>query len=243
MNEREFAECIAFLCAAVGKEMSAEQMKAWYAMLGDLSYSQLKAGIIATVRSYSFAGFPAVGVIRENCGAKSGNIATKDKPTLAWGDVRRAISRVGGYDSPKFDDPIIHATIRQLGGWVALCDSTAEELVWREKDFLRTYSALSPLNLPDEQTDRLTGISERENGPALPVKLVEVGCLAAGTQGERRIVEQPKIGRIDESGPAADLAKRLTFDDRDETEPTTTFITRTRDEQLSAMRSMTARVT
>jgi hypothetical protein len=237
MTDREFAEGIAVLCAAVGKEMTADQMRAWKVMFEDLTAEQFKDGIVKTIRSYTFAGFPPIGVIRDNCGAKSGIIATKDRPTLAWGDVRRAISRVGGYDSPKFDDPIIHATIRQLGGWVALCDSTADELVWREKDFLRTYAALSPLNLPDEQIERLTGIAERENGPALPVKLVEVGCLTAGSHGERRIVEEPKIARISESGPAADLAKRLTFDDRDETEPTTPIITRTRDEQVAALRS------
>lgn len=240
MTEREFAECVALLCASVGKEMTLEQSKAWYAMLGDLRVEQLKAGIIATIRSYTFAGFPPIGVIRDNCGAKSGTIATKDRPTLAWGEVRRQISRCGYMDSPKFDDQIIHATIRQLGGWVALCDSTSEDLVWREKDFLRTYAALMPLNLPDEQTVRLAGEAERVNGPAFPVNVVEIGCLTTGTHGERRRIEEPETKRISGPSPAAEiLAKRLDFDDRESSvvsdKPAQA---RSREDQLSLLKAM-----
>lgn len=237
MTEREFIEGIAMLCATVGKEMPAEQIKSWRLMFDDLTGEQFKAGIVATVRSYTFAGFPPVGVIRENCGAKSGTVATKDRPLIAWGDVRRAISRVGGYDSPNFEDPLIHAVIWQLGGWPALCDATTEELVWREKDFRQTYAAMMQMNVPDEQLERLAGIAEKENGPCFPALIVDVGCLAVGTSGEHRRVEEPESKRIGGPSPAAALATKLEFDHREEKEILRLPV-RSKDDQLAMLARM-----
>jgi len=241
MTEREFGTCIGLLCAAVGKEMAEDQSAAWYAMLGDLSCDQLKAGIVATIRSYTFAGFPPIGIIRENCGAKSGVIAAKDRPTLAWEAVRRAIRKVGAYKSVHFHDENINAAIRSMGGWVTLCDATIEDLVWREKDFKSNYSALTTCDLPEEMTERLTGIIEKENGPAFTVPVAEVGCLTLGTYAITERREEPKAPeptRIGTPLAAEQLAKRLTFDDRPDEQPKPPQ--RTKDEMLAALMEMTS---
>lgn len=58
----------------------------------------------------------SVAELREFCGVASGRINVKDRPLLAWQAVLEAISKVGAYVSPDFDDSVINATIRQLGG-------------------------------------------------------------------------------------------------------------------------------
>lgn len=232
MTEREFIEGIAVLCSSVGKDMTADQMKSWRVMFDDLTGEQFRAGIIATIRSYKFAGFPPIGVIRENCGVIGGTITAKDRPTLAWEAVRRAINRVGGYDSPDFDDRHINAAIRAIGGWVALCDSTSEELVWREKDFLRNYSALVQLTLEEEQTARLAGIIEKTNGTALPAPLVNVGCLTVGTNGITRRIEIVESKRIGPTPAARLLANKL---DSERPEAVKRIPLKSKTEQLAAL--------
>lgn len=203
----------------------------------DLPIDAVERAAMRAIRECQF--MPSVFELRQLAGA-TGAITAKDKPTLAWCDVRRAISRIGAYESPDFDDPIINATIREMGGWVLLCDSTIEELVWREKDFLRIYAALSTCNLPDERTERLAGIIEKENGSALPAPVVDVGCLTVGTSGVTRHLTEPPILRIEGASPAAELAKRLEFDDRDEPKPATQPV-RSREEQLAALSALKGR--
>lgn len=235
MTEKEFAACIALLCASIGKEMSREQSSAWFTMLSDLTFEQLKAGIVTTIRDYKFAGFPPIGVIRDNCGVKSGHIQAKDKPTLAWEAVRRAINRVGAYDSPKFDDAVINAALRSLGGWVAVCDWTVEELPWRQKEFMAAYASLAGVQVEAEICGRLAGIAEKENGPVLPVREVDVGCLTTGGVGERRLIDdRGEVQALPVRDPAiAGLAKRLEVQS-EPIEPKR-LPSRSRDEQIAAL--------
>lgn len=58
----------------------------------------------------------------------------------AWGKVLQAIRMVGSYDSVVFDDPVIHAAIMELGGWVELCHSDTKSLVFIGKQFEKIYS-------------------------------------------------------------------------------------------------------
>lgn len=227
MTEREFASCIALLCASVGREMSAEQLRAWYGMLGDLSVEQLKAGIVATLRTYTFAGFPPIGTIRQNSGVTSGRIDANDRLLLAWQAVRAAISKVGAHDSPDFDDRAINATIRELGGWPLLCYTPSEEMQWLEKRFVAIYRAMCSVNLPDDLTQRLAGITEignvRNGHPSAPIPVAQVRCLTSpnvAAEPITRRIEQREVPKL--SGPqiaSAKLAERLTFDDREPEPP------------------------
>lgn len=230
-------QLVTMLAEATGRKLSADGLMAYEIALSDVSLESLNRAALNLLRSSKFMPTPAE--IREAAGAVTGQIAAKDRPTLAWEAVRRAISRVGAYDSVEFDDVIIHAAIRSMGGWAALCDSTSEEMVWREKDFLRTYGALMNLPLGSEQTERLSGISERENGRVIPVRVVRVGCLTTETSGEQRFIEQQKPARI--TGPtvaAEHLVKRLECDDR---KPLVHVPRRSVDEQLKLISAIGSR--
>ena len=236
MNQREFAECVALICSTVGKEMPVEQSRAWFAMLGDLTVEQLKVGIVNALRDYTFAGFPPVGKIREAAGVRSGVLQSQDRATLAWEAVRRAIRQVGGYNSPDFEDKVINACIRGMGGWVAMCDTPEAEMVWREKTFLQNYATLSKCPLPDEQTCRLAGITEKTNGSALPAPVAIVGCLSVGTSGVKNVVVQPSdVKRL--PGPNVAAAKLAKSVDCEQT-PVKRLPVKSKAEQLAALRSL-----
>ncbi len=58
--------------------------------------------------------------------------------TLAWDAVRRAMDALDVYGNPDFG-PLVNAVVRNLGGWVYLCEQKLSELEWRRKDFERIY--------------------------------------------------------------------------------------------------------
>jgi hypothetical protein len=57
----------------------------------------------------------------------------------AWSTVAQAIREVGGYSSVVFDDPLIHAVIADMGGWMRLCQILISELPFREHVFVARY--------------------------------------------------------------------------------------------------------
>lgn len=66
-----------------------------------------------------------------------------DRALIAWGRVSRAMSEVGAYASVDFGDPVIHATVRELGGWSMICRVPNDEQQFLQKrfcDFFRTYT-------------------------------------------------------------------------------------------------------
>ena len=85
-----------------------------------------------------------------------------DRGTLAWSKVIGAIRRRGPWPSVGFDDPVIHTVIDEMGGWPAVCAWTNDELPFRERDFLRRYSAW--MRVPDPpHPPYLKGITQSQN--------------------------------------------------------------------------------
>lgn len=64
-----------------------------------------------------------------------------DKAAVAWGKAYEAAARVGAYTDVVFDDPVIHATIQDLGGWVKFCRTETEELSYLQHRFTESYRA------------------------------------------------------------------------------------------------------
>ena len=129
MNQSEFARCMAVLSAGVGRDVPVEMMRVWFSVLGDVSESQLQAGIIKTLQSYKFSGFPPIALIREHCGCESIAVNLDDKANAAWSTLLQAMRRIGGYQSVQWDDPAIPAAIEAVAqSWASLCEMPSAEL-------------------------------------------------------------------------------------------------------------------
>ena len=78
-----------------------------------------------------------------------------------------AIRFQGGYRTIAFDDPVIHATVRNLGGWVQLTDATSEDLSrFIQPRFVKTYSALAQMGITESEAAPLFGLIDRDNTKA-----------------------------------------------------------------------------
>lgn len=180
MEIGEFAKCMAVLASGVGREMPDEMVEVWYQVLGDLSVGQLRRGIVEALRTHKFAGFPPVGVIRDlSIGPQEQRaLSGQDRAVAVWSRVHEALSRVGGYESPDFGDPVCHATIRTLGGWIQITAVETDKVTWLRKEFIETYRAIEAAGVPGEMAAPLVGINNQslsaagyETEPARPVDM------------------------------------------------------------------------
>jgi hypothetical protein len=55
-----------------------------------------------------------------------------------WFNVERAISECGSYRTPSFKDAMTRAVVSSFG-WANLCALTKDQLVWRQKEFVKMY--------------------------------------------------------------------------------------------------------
>lgn len=86
----------------------------------------------------------------------------KSQSLRAWNKVEAAIKSIGSYTSIVFDDPLIHAVLEDMGGWISLCETALKVLPFRGKDFQQSYIAYV-LRPPLRYPKYLIGREEHEN--------------------------------------------------------------------------------
>ena len=156
---KEIAAAVGILGEAWRQKVTPATIKAYQIGLDDLTSEAVKTATTRAIRQCKF--MPTVSELRELAGETSHG----DRAVLAWGAFEKAVQGIGYYRSPDFDDPIINATCRNLGGWMAACCTEGEEFdKWYRQRFLKTYEVLSRRGVGDEESAPLIGCVQRENG-------------------------------------------------------------------------------
>jgi hypothetical protein len=226
MIREEFAHCMAVLEAAYPRtaKLNRQQLDVWFDSLSDLTDDQLRHAVATAVRDGD--DWPTISKLRRY--SDSTGIDSKNRPLAAWQAVREAIPKVGAYMSPCFDDPVVNAVIRQLGGWPVVCETLTTEMKWLEKDFCKTYSALCNAKLGDDLTGRLHGLSEISNARKgyldEPIHVAHVRCLTGNSNADKFITwiaESPSKPVSDtaklENASAETLSLAMSLDESDQT--------------------------
>ena len=89
--------------------------------------------------------------------------SVEDLALAALLKVERAMELHGAYATVVFDDPVIHATIQSLGGWIKSCRQTESEFTWWKKDFRERYEHCLRYGMGGEIPPKLTGIFDEKN--------------------------------------------------------------------------------
>ena len=164
----EFAIIIAGMAATFRQEATEALLTGYRMGLGDLTIDDIRAAAARAMRSSRF--LPTVAELRELAGEAS----PKHRAVLAWEAFQKALQFVGVYESVDFDDPIINATIRSLGGWPGIDERIgADGVKWVRKDFERIYETLATTGISEEAGLFLEGLHDqanRQNGHASAVK-------------------------------------------------------------------------
>lgn len=119
------------------RDVSDFALSVWWQACQPFSFEQVTKALTAHAMDPDhgrFAPMPA-DIVRQLAGTKT------DRSLIAWGKVLDAAQRVGAYWSVCFDDGLIHAAIEDVGGWLALCRSTTDELPFMQKRFCESYRA------------------------------------------------------------------------------------------------------
>lgn len=142
------------------KEVSKAMFTGYWLGLCDIALDAVRCGVERAIRSCKFMPSPAE--LRE----LSGEMKPEQRAIIAWDAFEKATRSVGWYNSVEFDDPLIHATVRNLGGWCRVIERIEDEDKidkWVRKDFERVYRAMAETGISEDQARPLVGNADAQN--------------------------------------------------------------------------------
>lgn len=154
----EFRLTLSALAATFRVEADVALFTGYWMGCEDLELGAFKRACGAAIRQCKF--MPTVAELRELAGVpKSGDIAEQAADVA---DQARAF--VGAYRSPRFQDAIINAVIRSMGGWTAFCDTPDEQwIAFDRKKFVEHYKRIVNTGASKEAIASLGGLHSISN--------------------------------------------------------------------------------
>jgi len=162
MQQRDYDDFFALMESTAqlyGKELSATAIELWFRALQYHDLYAVREGLSRHIQNPDTGQFmpkPA-DVIRMLGGS------TQDSALLAWSKVDKAVRGIGTYESVVFDDPIIHAVLADMGGWVALGSKLEKEWPFIAREFENRYRGYKTLGKIEQYPPVLEGITQMEN--------------------------------------------------------------------------------
>jgi len=140
MKESDHTECVLqittiWACFPSAKPLDDALLEGYWFGLKDLDLAAIKQATVRAIRTCKF--FPTVGELRILAGEET----PQQRAALAWKVFMRERCRLKTRKLFEFDDPVLTATIKNLGESRAAY-STGDEEVWLRKDFERLYAML-----------------------------------------------------------------------------------------------------
>jgi Domain of unknown function (DUF6475) len=160
-DKKRFAELMAGLAQTFATDISQQDLENYWRLLRGHPLEQIEQAIIGYCTSPEGHRFmPKPGELISAVHGKQ-----NEQSLLAWVKVTKGIRQAGASKTVIFDDPVIHAVVADLGGWIRLCRLTERELNFQQREFERLYACyrLRPLKKYPRQ---LTGIPDTANAAA-----------------------------------------------------------------------------
>lgn len=156
-ERKEFGEAIGAMCAVFGTDASRALLYGYWMALSDLSLPDLRHAVARSMRECHH--LPRAVELRRLAGERTAEAGA----IVAWDDVQHAIP-LGPYKHVDFDDKIINATIRNLGGWPTfigrLTDPESEK--WLRIEFIKCYQHISATGFSKDAYQALPGLSQAQ---------------------------------------------------------------------------------
>jgi len=148
--------------------------------LKQYSIEQVEAAAHLILRTRRFTTMPTVADFVE--AIEGGH---EERAQLEAVNAWRAIQRIGGYSSVRFQDPVTAAVIdRRFGGWARLCEEQLEtDRKWFLRDFAEAYIRFAESGI--KQIGHLAGRHEIENSAR--GHLAAIAAPVEIASGQRRI--------------------------------------------------------
>lgn len=163
-SKSQVAKWVGYLSEAFGRSVSVATIEAFVVGLADIPDEALERAGVQSLRTSKF--MPSIAELRELAGVT----AIADRAVLAWDAVLKSLSH-GPYQHVDFDDGVINATIRHLGGWPEFYGrlSGSEQEKWTRKEFIDAYRSLSRAGVDGEACRPLVGLATTEGKKPLRI--------------------------------------------------------------------------
>lgn len=86
----------------------------------------------------------------------------EEKASIAWLEVENSIRTVGSYGTLKLEDKQALATVKNMGGWLSICQCNESDLTWKRKEFIELYETFEKTPV-DMLPQKLPGIEDLHN--------------------------------------------------------------------------------
>lgn len=163
MNEKDkerFSVLVHALSATCNRECDEALLMGYWIGLSDLEWSAFETACKRAIRECKFMPSPAE--LRQMAGEMTAN----QRSVLAWSAVERAAGEIGSYRSVDFEDPLINAVIRSMGGWPQLLLRGGHDFdKWARQEFIKAYEALDGVNVGSEECEPLPGLQTKKEPP------------------------------------------------------------------------------
>ena len=193
-KEDVFRGGMASLSVTFNREQSGPLLEVYWTALEALTSEQMAAAFGRAIMECKF--FPVPSELL----AFSGNGA-RDIPAeaiLAWGAVRSAMDALDVYGNPDFGR-LTNAVIRNLGGWLSLCEATLKELEFKRKDFERVYRELA-----DKDPGILNGAPHFGQFGHYPVTVIQIPGLPVEPRSLEAVRTEAGAAMLEEVRKLAD---------------------------------------
>lgn len=174
-DRKNFVTAIAAMAATFRQEGTEAIYEGYWVGLSDLDWPAVKLAVTRAIRECEF--MPSAAELRKKAGA----ISPADRAIKAWDALNKAVTRYGYYDSVDFDDKLINATVRSMGGWMRLSERyKTDDEKWIRKDFERIYESLMRSGVSAEAIGPLLGFHEQNNRGRYDDHVPTVKMIATG---------------------------------------------------------------
>lgn len=150
-----FSVAIGALCETFGQQATKPILHGYWLGLQDLELTDVQRAVAVSIRSAT--SLPKPVELRRFAGEQT----NEQKAIAAWGDVLRAVA-LGPYKHIDFQDRLINAAIRNLGGWPTFCGRFTDEESekWIRLEFIKAYQVFSAGGVGGEVCEPLPGLSQ-----------------------------------------------------------------------------------
>jgi hypothetical protein len=159
-DQEKFTQGLLILAEVYNRKLSSLLLHTYWDCLKKYSFSVFEATLWNFLKNPDYAkkGFPSPA---EWIKAIEGDADSQS--LAAWTEIIKTIRHVGHYDSVIFSDPLIHVVIKDMGGWIFLCQQSERELIFLQKEFERRYQNYCVIKKLTISPAYLTGQIERQN--------------------------------------------------------------------------------
>ena len=135
-DQEKFTQGMMVLAEVYNRKLSSLLLHTYWNCLKKYAYAVFEITLWDFLKNPDYAkrGFPSPA---DWIKAIEGDTASKG--LAAWTEIITTIRHIGHYESVIFTDPLIHSVIRDMGGWIFLCQQSERDLIFAQKEFERRY--------------------------------------------------------------------------------------------------------